>query len=931
MKKLLQQYCQRYGAAVAFGALAFALSACSPQNATRATALFRNSASAAQAAAVDVQKNNGARHFVVRECVSSACSLVFWRKDSLADRNVVVATEAVSRDFENVDIAAMNDGSAVLVWLERDGATRTPKYAIVPDSGAVSGPFNLGLAGHEYTEIGVGRSPLKVASNGTTAYAVYISGASNTHRLWYRQILPVAPNPALIQDVATLGPEGYISAPVVKVDPAGNAHVAWRYVKIAGYSAVGYARVTAPGGSPPVIEVERSGTGSGITLSEAGLVLDTAFATPRAHVAYNRLSGSIQAGLVVARYDDAVFQTTRVITLTGADGWTVAGGVDAPSVAMNVNTPVVAFSARRAPADVGFYAYLWKGSGLPQRVSAVGGLFAKDIRAVNMGVTTQAALVAYKVVSTTLGASGVFVFDSVFSRTVTVATDPICNFGYCQENFDVAASGDTLAGVWLAKKAGDANFRAYEARNDNTPQGYLPVTSLADANLSDSVLTLREAMLVANGTLTTSFSTVERGLLENGGCIFNGSGAIIGGCGRGITDTVVITPGLAGTITLSALLPPINDTQPTLLNGPEDIAGESFGSVAIDGRNLMPSAPLETIFDVVSSDNRVTGWTLLNAQRGVRVTGNHNLLGFLKVYSHSVAGLEIDGGDNNFLGFIFSNTPSSLESCASGRNGVGMIMHSGAQSNTVGTSLLSCASEYGLILDGAATSHNSFSNIYAGGIAGVLQGNLLGGVLIRNGANNNKLEGGNVFGNSGPGMTLRDSGQNLIGDMSVMSNTGPGVLIEGTSANNTLSGTVLMSNTTGIRHAGGGANFWTRLSVFANSGLGIDTGAAGVVDAPSITFTSYNPASGQISGTLTFAGPSIPAQIELYAAEADPTGYGEGREWLGAVATASDAVWTMTVPAGHTCVTAVVHRANGSSEFSQVFCRYASLLPLTLR
>ena len=84
--------------------------------------------------------------------------------------------------------------------------------------------------------------------------------------------MPAAPNPALIQSVAAFGPEGYIGAPVVKVDPAGNAHIAWRYVKIAGYSAVGYA-LTAPSSSPAVIEVERSGSGSGATLSEADLVL----------------------------------------------------------------------------------------------------------------------------------------------------------------------------------------------------------------------------------------------------------------------------------------------------------------------------------------------------------------------------------------------------------------------------------------------------------------------------------------------------------------------------------------------------------------------------------------------------------------------------------------------------------------------------------
>ena len=207
----------------------------------------------------------------------------------------------------------------------------------------------------------------------------------------------------------------------------------------------------------------------------------------------------------------------------------------------------------------------------------------------------------------------------------------------------------------VGQKAGDANFRAYEARNDNAPQGYLPVTSLADNNLSDTALTLREAMLVANGTLTTSFSTVERGLLEDGGCIFNGSGVIIGGCGRGITDTVVITPGLAGTITLSAALPPINDTQPTRLQVLRGLIGHRRTTLWRSTDAFPGFDSLATIFDVLSSGNDLSGWTLLNAQRGVRVSGNDNQLGFLTVYSHSVAGLDIAGGDNNTL---FTSSPT---------------------------------------------------------------------------------------------------------------------------------------------------------------------------------------------------------------------------------------------------------------------------------
>src|SRR3954462_13208783 len=60
--------------------------------------------------------------------------------------------------------------------------------------------------------------------------------------------------------------------------------------------------------------------------------------------------------------------------------------------------------------------------------------------------------------------------------------------------------------------------------------GSFVVNSSADTNIRDSALTLREAILVDTGFLTTGLTPAERGQL--GGCVFSGS-TITGGCGAG--------------------------------------------------------------------------------------------------------------------------------------------------------------------------------------------------------------------------------------------------------------------------------------------------------------------------------------------------------------------------------------------------------------
>ncbi|MEP7355917.1 MAG: right-handed parallel beta-helix repeat-containing protein, partial [Anaerolineales bacterium] len=78
-----------------------------------------------------------------------------------------------------------------------------------------------------------------------------------------------------------------------------------------------------------------------------------------------------------------------------------------------------------------------------------------------------------------------------------------------------------------------------------SPGGTFTVNTTGDTNVRDAVLSVREAVLVANGTLTGTFTSLEQTQL--GGCSFS-SGNIIGACGDSLPDTIILP---AGTYLLS--------------------------------------------------------------------------------------------------------------------------------------------------------------------------------------------------------------------------------------------------------------------------------------------------------------------------------------------------------------------------------------------
>jgi parallel beta-helix repeat protein len=184
---------------------------------------------------------------------------------------------------------------------------------------------------------------------------------------------------------------------------------------------------------------------------------------------------------------------------------------------------------------------------------------------------------------------------------------------------------------------------------------------------------------------------------------------------------------------------------------------------------------------------------------------------------------------------------------------------------------------------------------------------------------------------------------NVIGGNTIRANHEHGILLYGLgTASNTISRTQLIANgLDGIGERGSATNnVWTEVAMWGNGGLGIDQNAEdnaqNVVNAPDITFDSINRATGVVQGSTA---PTVgTTRVELYRVSPDPSGFGEGREFVGRATANVAGLWTITDATpdkSSGCYTAIVVTAAGvgspfrSSEFSVNTCRV--FLPLVRR
>lgn len=479
--------------------------------------------------------------------------------------------------------------------------------------------------------------------------------------------------------------------------------------------------------------------------------------------------------------------------------------------------------------------------------------------------------------------------------------------------------------------------------------GTLTVNTGSDTStVGDNVLSLREAMNIANGSVLGPFSLAER--LQMSGCTFDASGNITSGCGAG-GDTIQFAPSLTQ-VQLTSRLPIINKIY-VIVDG-----SVSAGNIIINGQGLADYG-----FNVAASNVSLHDLTVINIS-GFGATvglGNGSWKGLL-VYNNY---LGVTPGLTSCSDPVIVNDPFFTVIIFGGAGTIG----TGNGTAYIYNNVIGCSQN-----DGVAISNASYVYVgltppgqLAGNWIGVTRGgqnigngsgvtvccsaSFVGNVIIGNKIANNThdgilvqlvsdttIGGNDIFHNKRAGIHILDTGQtSLINNIS-HDNESSGIWLDQTNPTpmvteqNAISGGAYFRNgAAGITEGNGsGFNSWEHISTFANLGLGVDKNNNGLVDPPPLTLTGMTPSAQglTINGTLTGTiYPSTIYHVELYLISPDPTSYGEGYQYVGSTDLTWNASnnynWSIISPLGTGCYTATVTvidalvPANAySSEFS---------------
>jgi hypothetical protein len=341
--------------------------------------------------------------------------------------------------------------------------------------------------------------------------------------------------------------------------------------------------------------------------------------------------------------------------------------------------------------------------------------------------------------------------------------------------------------------------------NPQSPEaGSFTVNSAQDNVAADAGLTLREAMLIANGGtspggLNRPITPGERRQLA--GCQFIlippelTAALIIGGCGEAIADTITISPdntSTASAITLAQALPTLTDNGTTLngagakLNAANIISDSTLGVIRINARN--------TILNDLAIFNTP------NQAADVEILG-----GSMNTVRNMVLGLNVGATGCNAGATRFGTHGIRIrkEVTGSDAQGAGSVY---AYANTIG-----CHAQAGVWVDGA-----SFVRI-GERPSGTVTSNFIGlnparqplpngvGVRVDGGANSavsNRIVGNYIGGNAGNGIEMIGepgfgSAAKRVEKTTILSNDigvdaaniGSGIYLSGTNTNNTIGST----------------------------------------------------------------------------------------------------------------------------------------------
>jgi len=404
----------------------------------------------------------------------------------------------------------------------------------------------------------------------------------------------------------------------------------------------------------------------------------------------------------------------------------------------------------------------------------------------------------------------------------------------------------------------------------------------------------------------------------------NGNGVDIQGNDNTIGGTVKRASNLISGNGIGVLLP--GNSTGNLVQG---------NLIGTDATGTKPLANLDGVFVSSGAFNNTIGGVVAGSGNVIAASVNYGVALFLGASGNFVQGNKIgtdvtgmialgnqtgvfigEESNNNTIG----GTQSGASNIISGSplDGIYVTSSSGnlIQGNLIGTDISGAhalGNRNGLLF---IASGNTIGGI-AGGAGNLISGNLADGIALPDDSSSNVIQGNKI------GTTITGQG--------ALANAGAGVSIDGSL--NVIGGAELGAGNVIAFNGGDGVfvdsgfrNLISRNSIFSNGGLGIDLNVAFNANnsQPAPVLTSAVTAQGivTVTGTLT-STPDTTFTIELFASiEGDPSGFGEGKTFLGWVIVTTDdngvATFTFSFSfnAGQFITATATDPNNNTSEFS---------------
>ncbi|HMB90261.1 MAG TPA: right-handed parallel beta-helix repeat-containing protein [Rhodothermales bacterium] len=496
--------------------------------------------------------------------------------------------------------------------------------------------------------------------------------------------------------------------------------------------------------------------------------------------------------------------------------------------------------------------------------------------------------------------------------------------------------GSTLEGNWIGidKTGASAPNAAAGLLLDGSPMNTIGGTTEAARNVFDAVIFFDADAntFIGNYVGTTPDGSAATGMGGGLSFVFGAEDNVIGGPDPGKGNVISGNGGNGITISFGST--------DNLIEG-NFIGTNPTGSMAVgnaaDGIHISGSSD-NTFRGNLLSSNGSDGIELREGAAKTVVTGNRigtDITGSVDLGNGEI-GIRMVMAPENTIG----GTTTETRNLISGNAAHGILIRGEVMEapfpntilgNRIGTNADGTAAlpngGYGVAFD---TTPTHFLGSGAGaappacaGGCNLISGNTLGGVGLLPGATAIHVTG-NLIGltedgsmplpNGGPGINIMGGNENMVEGNVIAFNAGPGVRVVEDNVDPAVHNRISMN------------------AIFENDGLGIDLGPPGITpndagdsddgandlqNTPTITSVTQESGSTTIEGFVK-STPSGTFRVELFAnAMPDPSGAGEGQQFLGDVMVDKEEVFTLTVPGLHENIAATATDGMGNtSEFS---------------